>query len=74
MTDYDDRYDDCEDGYLRNDFYDPGGRSALRAGVRRYPCPTCGKKNALTFKDVKLGYQCDRCADIVEGLYPSADY
>ena len=50
----------------RNDFYDPGGRSSLRAGKRQHPCPTCGRENSLTDKDVKLGYQCDRCADAQE--------
>ncbi len=51
----------------RSEFYDPGGRSALRAGVRSEPCSTCGKKNRLTKKDVSLGYQCDVCADALEG-------
>ena len=50
-----------------DDFYDPGGRSALRRGNRKFPCPTCGKENALTQKDVRLGYQCDECADRAEG-------
>lgn len=52
----------------RSDFRDPGGRSALRAGERSFPCPTCGTENALTAKDVQLGYQCDACADRDEGL------
>ena len=47
-------------------FYDPGGRSALRAGVRKFPCPTCKRENSLTAADVKRGYQCDRCADALE--------
>ena len=51
------------------DFYDPGGRSALRAGNRVYPCPTCGRENMLTKKDVYLHYQCDRCADAAEGRF-----
>ena len=67
MNDY---YDDDN----RNDFYDPGGCSALRAGKRIYPCPTCGRKNQLTAKDKKLGYQCDHCADVAEGLFPSSEY
>lgn len=58
MDDYD--YDcDC-------DFYEPG-RSALRAGRREHPCPTCGEPNRLTAKDVALRYQCDECADRAEG-------
>lgn len=64
MSDF---YDYDEDYRDRLEFYDPGGKSALRAGVRRYPCPTCGKKNALTKKDVQLHYQCDECADRAEG-------
>ena len=55
----DEEYDD--------DFADPGGNSALRAATpsnpRIYPCPTCGKPNRLTLKDVQLHYQCDACAD-----------
>jgi hypothetical protein len=57
---------DCHDDD-RLDFADPGGRSALRAASKRNPknkpCPTCGRKNVLTPKDVALGYQCDACAD-----------
>lgn len=60
-------YDDEDE---RDDFADPGGRSALRAATksnpRNLPCPNCGRKNALTPKDRALGYQCDRCADAVE--------
>lgn len=63
MYDYDDEDD-------RSDFADPGGRSALRAATKRNPrnrpCPTCGRKNVLTPKDVALGYQCDACADAAE--------
>jgi len=59
-----------DDGYVeddRSEFHDPGGRSALRAGDRTEPCPTCGGKNKLTKKDVELGYACDACADALEG-------
>jgi hypothetical protein len=52
----------------RSDFAEPGGHSALRVGVRKFPCPTCGRPNALTAKDVSLHYQCDRCADAAEGI------
>ena len=69
---YDD-YDDFEDG-SRIRFADPGGRSSLRAGKRNKPCPTCGRKNALTAEDVSLGYQCDSCADRAEGRYVGGDY
>jgi len=66
-SDDDDRYP-FEDP--RDDFQDPGGRSALRAASksnpRNRPCPTCGRKNVLTPKDVSLGYQCDSCADACE--------
>ena len=53
------------------DFRDPSGRSALRNGKRIHPCLTCGRKNMLTDKDKKLGYQCDICADGEEGRYGS---
>lgn len=59
-------------------FADPGGRSALRAATRRnprnLPCPNCGRKNMLTPADRAAGYQCDRCADRVEGRYIGSDY
>lgn len=67
---YDDYYgeDDYEDRIM---FADPGGRSALRAASRsnprNQPCPSCGRPNVLTPKDVALHYQCDSCADIAEG-------
>ena len=48
-------------------FRDPGGKSALRNGPRRYPCPTCERPNVLSQADKNKGYQCDRCADIAEG-------
>jgi len=55
----------------RRMFADPGGRSALRRATRGnprvHPCPTCKRPNALTTKDVRLGYQCDACADRDEG-------
>lgn len=54
------------------EFADPGSRSALRAASpnnpRNQPCPTCGRENVLTLADVQLGYQCNRCADAVEGI------
>ena len=49
-------------------FRDPGGRSALRNGKRIHPCPTCKRENMLSQKDKDLGYQCDYCADAVEGV------
>jgi len=62
-----DYYDDILED---SDFADPGGNSALRAATqsnpRVHPCPTCKRPNMLTAKDVQLGYQCDRCADIAE--------
>lgn len=64
------RYDGNEYYYYDDDdldFYDPGGRSALRAGERTEPCPNCDRENVLTKKDVELGYQCDACADALEG-------
>lgn len=55
----------------RDNFADPGARSSLRAASRsnprNLPCPTCGRPNRLTPKDVRLGYQCNSCADAAEG-------
>lgn len=51
-------------------FREPGGRSALRAGKRRHACPTCGESDALTDADKRRGYQCDACADSLEGFGP----
>lgn len=48
-------------------FRDPGGVSALHPGRRDRPCPTCGKPNRLTARDVAKHYQCDECADRAEG-------
>lgn len=62
--DEEDFYEDLIDGI---GFADPGGRSALRASTpdnpRNLPCPTCGRKNALTPADKRAGYQCDACAE-----------
>ena len=59
--------------YFENDyeiFEDKGGISALRKATERnprnLPCPTCGEPDMLTGKDMRLGYQCDRCADRLE--------
>lgn len=58
-----------------DDFAEPGGNSALRAASssnpRNLPCPTCGRENVLTPRDVDAGYQCNRCADAAEGCMPS---
>lgn len=66
--------DDPEREYLDYSFRDPGGRSALRMGELKHSCPTCGRPNMLTDADKRLGYQCDYCADALEGLRPSAYY
>jgi transcription elongation factor Elf1 len=51
----------------RREFQNPGGKSALRRvtkhNPRKYACPTCGRENMLTARDIELGYQCDICAD-----------
>jgi len=66
------KYDeyDYEDAMDRIEFADPGGNSALRAATksnpRNKPCPNCKAKNRLTPADVRLGYQCDSCADKAE--------
>lgn len=56
----------------RSDFAKPYSNSALRASSknnpRNLPCPTCHKPNKLTPKDRGLGYQCDECADMEEGV------
>lgn len=62
------RYDN-EDNDNRHNFADPGGNSALRAGKRVYPCPTCGEKNRLTAEDKRRHYQCDKCANALERGY-----
>jgi hypothetical protein len=63
---------EAEERYIRREFADPGGRSALRAASKRnprnLPCPTCKEPNKLTPKDRAHGYQCDGCADRDEGI------
>ena len=66
MSDFDND-NDC-------DFRDPGGRSALRNGARRYSCPTCKRRNMLSAADKRLGYQCDSCADRAEGRMGYGEY
>ena len=53
----------------RNIFARPGSalRKATKRNPRKYPCPTCGRKNMLTAEDVRHHYQCDYCADRAEG-------
>lgn len=64
--DRDDRFD--AEGF---EFADPTGRSALRAASkgnpRNLPCPTCKRPDMLTPADKRRGYQCDICADALEG-------
>jgi hypothetical protein len=73
MDEYDDDFGQewDEDQEWDEEFEDPSGYSALRRATsdnpRNCPCPTCGEENVLTPKDVRLGYQCNRCADIAEG-------
>jgi hypothetical protein len=69
-----DDYEDYNNRGGRSMFADPGGKSALRAATRdnprNLPCPTCEEPNRLTPEDVRLGYQCDDCADAAEsGMY-----
>jgi hypothetical protein len=63
----------CDYDGSRLEFADPGGNSALRAATddnpRDLPCPNCGAPNRLTPKDVALSYQCNACADALEGGY-----
>jgi len=65
--DADEDYEEDGSDFRDDDFYDPGGRSALRAGDRKHPCPTCKEPNRLTAADIRHGYQCDECADRAEG-------
>lgn len=65
--------EDCDDDYIGDpedednvQFADPGGNSSLRAGPRTERCPTCKFPNRLTVEDVRLGYQCDTCANAQE--------
>lgn len=47
-------------------------RSALYStdyGAKVLPCPTCKEPNKLNKADVAKGYQCDECADKLEGPY-----
>ena len=39
----------------------------LKQDKKRYPCPTCGQKDALDSYQQSKGYQCDDCADRAEG-------
>jgi hypothetical protein len=63
-------YEEEDAGDDRDEFADPGGRSALRAETRDdprdQPCPTCDRPNRLTRADMRHGYQCDSCADKAE--------
>jgi len=60
-----------DESYYGISFADPGGRSSLRAASRRnprnLPCPTCGAADVLTLEDRRCGYQCNACADRLEG-------
>ena len=53
----------------RNMFANPGSalRTATKQNPRSLPCPTCKRPDLLTPRDVRLGYQCDDCADRDEG-------
>lgn len=68
-------FDDCD---FNIEFADPGGRSALRASSKSNPrnrsCPNCGRRNVLTPADIAAGYQCDACADALEGRGSYGEY
>lgn len=70
-SEFEDDYDPDDPDGERDDFAEPGGRSALRAASRDdprdLPCPTCERPNRLTRRDRSLGYQCNSCADRAEG-------
>ena len=44
-------------------------RAARKDNPRNLPCPTCGQENKLTPDDVRRGYQCDDCANLMEGCF-----
>jgi len=54
-------------GFKRSQFARPFSDSALRAGARLFPCPTCLEALKLSQGDVDRGYQCDSCARRDEG-------
>jgi len=60
-------HEDEYDFYRAQRFADPSGTSALHAGNRTHPCPTCDEPNRLTARDIQAGYQCDGCANAEEG-------
>jgi hypothetical protein len=68
--DGDEFYEDDLDRDDRSEFAEPGGNSSLYAASRRnpriYSCPTCGRKNQLTPRDVAQHHQCNYCADAQE--------
>ena len=53
--------------FQRQQFSRPYSESALRAGARVHPCPTCREALKLSQGDVDRGYQCDSCARRDEG-------
>jgi hypothetical protein len=53
--------------FQRQQFSRPYSESALRAGARVHPCPTCREALRLSVADVARGYQCDSCARRDEG-------
>ena len=70
--DHDD-YDDDDYAYMEGECYAQQGsalRCASASNPRNMPCPTCGAADVLTPADVRLGYQCDECANRAEGLLP----
>lgn len=41
----------------------------MNRGGKHFPCPTCGRENALSAQEKAKGYQCNRCADAEEGIF-----
>ena len=68
--DYEEWFDPDDDEMFLDPFRFANPGSALRAETpnnpRNLPCPTCKEPNRLTPADVRLGYQCDECADRAE--------
>jgi ribosomal protein S27AE len=74
MRSFEQDYDQEEWMERAERFADPDGNSALYPATednpRIYNCPNCDAENVLTAHDKAEGYQCDRCADMAEGLRP----
>ena len=59
--------EEARDDYEANrDYYQEQRKTNRAARGKRYPCPTCGRKGALSAWEHSQNYQCSRCADTEE--------